>query len=191
VATLSQDGFRNAARRGQSVICGGSTGTIAGITQNLALYRESLASAGYSYDPSSVIISRPVYVGRTREEAKAAAGAGERLSWFLDAQRRVALPPDDRWELVPEKERPVIERMRWRSELTWDEAFDTMGISGSPDECIAQLRELDGIVGGLDTLICSFALGGFNFKQTAASMELFAREVMPRFAEKPVASGAI
>jgi alkanesulfonate monooxygenase SsuD/methylene tetrahydromethanopterin reductase-like flavin-dependent oxidoreductase (luciferase family) len=190
VATLSQDGFRNAARRGQSVICGGSTGTIAGITQNLSLYRESLSSAGYAYDPASVIISRPVYVGRTREEAKAVAGGAERLSWFLDAQRRVALPPADRWDLVPERERPVIERMRWRSELTWDEAFDTMGISGSPDDCIQQLEELDGIVGGLETLICSFALGGFDLKQTAASMELFAREVMPRFAERPVVTAA-
>jgi alkanesulfonate monooxygenase SsuD/methylene tetrahydromethanopterin reductase-like flavin-dependent oxidoreductase (luciferase family) len=189
VATLSPDGFRNAARRHQSVICGGSTGTVAGITQNLALYRESLAGAGYSYDPSSVIISRPVYVGRTREEAKA-AGGGERLNWFLDAQRRVALPPSDRWDLVPEKERPVIERLQMRSELTWDDAFNTMGISGSPDECIQQIRELDGIVGGLETLICSFTLGGFDLRQTAASMELFAREVMPRFADAPVASPA-
>ena len=67
VATLSPDGFRNAARRGQSIICGGSTGTVAGITQSLALYRESLAGAGYPYDPSSVIVSRPVYIGRSRE----------------------------------------------------------------------------------------------------------------------------
>ncbi|HEX3245183.1 MAG TPA: LLM class flavin-dependent oxidoreductase, partial [Chloroflexota bacterium] len=187
VATLSQDGFRNAARRGQSIICGGSTGTVAGITQSLALYRESLAGAGYTYDPSSVIISRPVYIGQTRQEAKA-VNDGERLKWFLDAQRRVALPPDDRWDLVPEKERPVIERMRWRSELTWDEAFDTMGISGSPDECVEQLRELDGIVDGLDTLIGSFALGGFDLHQTAKSMELFAREVMPKFSGAPVAA---
>jgi len=189
VATLSADGFRNAARRGQSVICGGSTGTVGGITQNLALYRESLASAGFAYDPSSVIVSRPVYIGRSRDEAKATDG-GERLSWFLEAQRRVALPPADRWDLVPEKERPVIERLQMRSELTWDDAFNTMGISGSPDECIEQIRELDGIVGGLETLVCSFALGGFDLHKTAQAMELFARDVMPRFAEAPVGSPA-
>jgi len=39
-------------------------------------------------------------------------------------------------------------------------------------------------------LICSFALGGFDLRQTAASMELFAREVMPRFADAPVEARA-
>ncbi|MFN0072438.1 MAG: LLM class flavin-dependent oxidoreductase [Chloroflexota bacterium] len=187
VATLSPDGFKNAARRGQRVICGGSTGTIAGITQNLELYRDSLSGAGYVYDPSRVIVSRPVYIGRTREEAQTATCGAERMNWFLNAQRRVALPPADKWDLIPEKERAVIERLQMRGELNWDDCFSTMGISGSPDECIQQITELDGIVGGLDQLICSFALGGFDLQKTAQAMELFAREVMPRFAEVPVA----
>jgi alkanesulfonate monooxygenase SsuD/methylene tetrahydromethanopterin reductase-like flavin-dependent oxidoreductase (luciferase family) len=55
-----------------------------------------------------------------------------------------------------------------------------MVISGSPRTCIEELRKFE--AAGADRIMCQFKLGLMPHRETMASMELFAREVMPAFA---------
>lgn len=62
------------------------------------------------------------------------------------------------------------------------EEFKRIGmvISGSPRTCIEELRKFE--AAGADRVMCQFKLGLMPHSETIASMELFAREVMPAFA---------
>lgn len=188
VATSSPGGYRNAAERGQSILCGGSTTSLVTVADNLKIYRDTLTASGYTYDPGRVKVSRPVYVAESREQAY--ADTRERYEWFLAAQRAVAIPPDGRLDLIPEKERVALDRMLSRDPLPFDTAFESIGVYGTPDECIRRIEELDGIVGGLTEMMCSFALGGWDQRKVIRSMELFARDVMPHFQREPAATMA-
>jgi alkanesulfonate monooxygenase SsuD/methylene tetrahydromethanopterin reductase-like flavin-dependent oxidoreductase (luciferase family) len=57
-----------------------------------------------------------------------------------------------------------------------------MVISGSPRTCIEELRKFE--AAGADRIMCQFKLGLMPHRETIASMELFAREVMPAFAHR-------
>jgi alkanesulfonate monooxygenase SsuD/methylene tetrahydromethanopterin reductase-like flavin-dependent oxidoreductase (luciferase family) len=188
VATSSPSGYQNAAQRGQSILCGGSTTALATVADNLKLYRESLAAAGYTYDPAHVKMSRPVFVAESREEAY--AYTREHYDWFLAAQRAVAVPPADSLDLIPPKEREALSRMLDRAPTPFDEAYETIGIYGTPEECVRRIEALDKLVGGLPEMMCSFALGGWDQQKVIRSMELFARDVMPHFQRETVVAAS-
>ncbi|MBS27616.1 MAG: LLM class flavin-dependent oxidoreductase, partial [Alphaproteobacteria bacterium] len=54
-------------------------------------------------------------------------------------------------------------------------------IAGTPEHVAAEIaRQVD--VAGLNYFVCRFAYGDLSFEESSASLELFAGEVMPRFA---------
>jgi alkanesulfonate monooxygenase SsuD/methylene tetrahydromethanopterin reductase-like flavin-dependent oxidoreductase (luciferase family) len=52
-------------------------------------------------------------------------------------------------------------------------------IAGTPAECIAMIERLQAEI-GFTLLCCQFQFGGIDFPTARRSMELFAREVIPR-----------
>jgi len=188
VATSTPDGFRNAAARGQNILGGGSTTELETIQKNINLYRATLAEAGYAYDPARIKVQRPVFVADSSEAAR--AYFEERYMWFLQAQRKVTIPsPEIQARMTPD-ERVNIERFVKHVGMTFDTAFDEIGVFGPPEECVKRIEAVDNIVGGLEHFICSFAIGGWDQKEVIRSMERFAREVMPHFQTEAVPAAA-
>ena len=72
--------------------------------------------------------------------------------------------------------------------LTFDEMWDQTLIFGDPDRCAAKIAELQGM--GVHSLLCWMVFGGLEHRKVLRSMELFAREVMPRFADAPALATA-
>jgi probable F420-dependent oxidoreductase len=56
---------------------------------------------------------------------------------------------------------------------------------GTPDECAAVLEQARAVL-GLTSVDCTFSFGGLDHAKAQRSLELFAREVMPRFRTEPV-----
>jgi alkanesulfonate monooxygenase SsuD/methylene tetrahydromethanopterin reductase-like flavin-dependent oxidoreductase (luciferase family) len=58
------------------------------------------------------------------------------------------------------------------------EFYVSIQISGTPDDCLQKIAELQRLT-GLDHLICEFAWGGLPHEEAEANMRLFAGEVLP------------
>ncbi|HEX2170862.1 MAG TPA: LLM class flavin-dependent oxidoreductase [Dehalococcoidia bacterium] len=170
-AASSREGYQKAAEQGYNLITGGSTATLDQIRQNLALYRETAEAAGRTYNPATFKVTRPVYVAESRRQAW--DDSKHRYMWFVETQRRVSLPPDGQGG--------PAEMFAERAKITFEHAFDNLGIFGTPDHCIRQIEALDEVVGGMTEFIPIFTFGGWDQRKTIRSMELFAREVMPHF----------
>lgn len=67
------------------------------------------------------------------------------------------------------------------NELAIHEAIHSMGIIGSPEECIERIRTLRE-EHKINNLICMFGPGGVPHSRIMESMRLFAKKVMPEFA---------
>ena len=171
-AASTREGFQKAAEQGYSLITGGSTASLDQIRQNLALYRETAAAAGVTYDPSTFKITRPVYVAESRQQAW--DDSKDRYMWFIETQRQVALPPGG-------ETGNLSEMFSKRKQITFEDAFENLGIFGTPDHCIRQIEELNQVVGGMTEFIPIFTFGGWDQRKIVRSMELFARQVMPHF----------
>ena len=184
VAAVSPDGIRKAAEHGYNIFAGGSTTSLRQTQRNLALYRETLEAAGYTYDPSKLKVVRPAYVADSPEQARADTEEG--YMWFVDTQRKVVTPPAERWDLLPEQYRHYAENFPKIGQLKFDFVYNQIGIYGTPEECIRRIEELDAVIGGITELICPFTFGGWDQPKILRSMEKFARDVMPHFQKAPV-----
>ena len=71
---------------------------------------------------------------------------------------------------------------RRRTELppAYEYLAERRAFIGDPDQCAAKIRELHDA--GVRYFGCNFAFGGLAQSKQLKSMELFAKEVMPRFA---------
>jgi alkanesulfonate monooxygenase SsuD/methylene tetrahydromethanopterin reductase-like flavin-dependent oxidoreductase (luciferase family) len=66
-------------------------------------------------------------------------------------------------------------------DLTVDELCDSASIFGTPDDCLARLREVRAM--GIREVICTMNFAGVReHRQVLDSMALFASKVMPRSA---------
>lgn len=178
-AASTREGFQKAAERGYNLITGGSTATLDQIRQNLTLYRETLEAFGYRYDPGQLKVTRPVHIAPTRQQAN--DESRDRYMWFVETQLKVATPPAGSGY-------GAAEMLHGRNAITWEHAFENLGIFGTPDQCIRQIQELDDTIGGMQEFIPIFTFGGWDQQKTIQSMELFAQEVMPHFQKAPVST---
>ena len=71
-------------------------------------------------------------------------------------------------------------RVRTELPLSYDYVCENRAFIGDPDYCIARIQELRDH--GIEYFGCNFAFGGMKHEKVMRSMELFANEVMPRFA---------
>ena len=59
-----------------------------------------------------------------------------------------------------------------------DELLETTLMLGTPEECIRKIRAF-GDEAGVTTLLCQFDIGALENEKAMASMEMFAKEVIP------------
>ena len=135
---------------------------------------EKSKEAGHNVPVSSIPFFRYFYVAETEEEAKKDTEAA--LSWTLDMVQ---------WRRTFQRGSEVYEKMddwrRVRTELptTNEHLYDQRAIIGTPDQCVAQIKELQRH--GIEYFGCNFSFGGMEQGKLLRSMKLFADEVMPHF----------
>ena len=135
---------------------------------------EKSKAAGHNVPVSSIPFFRYFYVAETEEEAKKDTEAA--LSWTLDMVQ---------WRRTFQRGSEVYEKMDdWRHVRTElptsnEHLYDQRAIIGTPDECVAQIKELQGH--GIEYFGCNFSFGGMEQGKLLRSMKLFAEEVMPHF----------
>ena len=121
-------------------------------------------------------VSRHIHVAPTDAQARAEARDAE--MWYQDALRRFLIPEhiDRVHPLLQPGFRTLSERM---GPITWEQLIGETLAIGSPDTVAAKLEEMQRL--GVGEVLCWMNFGGLPQAQVRRSMELFAREVMPRF----------
>ncbi len=178
VAASGADSVARVVRNDWNLLIGqGETyGQVAGQIQ---FYQDALAEAEAGYTPQRVVVARAMYAAPTTEQAQREAEAP--FMWFKQTGQEVSAPPGHRVGLLPE------EYSAYRSRYSPDARFDypamcgNVMLFGSPDniaERIGRLRD-----SGVENLIFFVNFGGIEHQRVLDSLELFAAEVMPQFAD--------
>jgi alkanesulfonate monooxygenase SsuD/methylene tetrahydromethanopterin reductase-like flavin-dependent oxidoreductase (luciferase family) len=121
-------------------------------------------------------VSRHIHVAPTDAQAQAEAKDAE--MWYQEALRRFLIPEDiDRVHpLLQPGFRTAAERL---GRITWEQLMAETLAVGSPDTVTRKIEEMQRL--GVGEVLCWMNFGGLPQAQVRRSMELFAREVMPRF----------
>ena len=178
---VSKDGIENTALRGWPMLNSVLFGPVGQLVANRDIYVETLKKSGRSLaEIASLLsrwgVSRQIYVADT--DAKALAEAKDAELWYQESFRRFVVP--DRIEDAHPSLQPGFRAMAERlSKVTWEGLVAETLAFGSPDTVarhIDEMREL-----GVGQVMCWMNFGGLSQDKVRRSMELFAREVMPRF----------
>ena len=121
-------------------------------------------------------VSRHIYVAPTDAQAQVETRDAE--MWYQDALRRFLIPDNiDRVHpLLQPGFRTLAERM---GKITWEQLVAETLAVGSPDTVAAKIEEMQRL--GVGEVLCWMNFGGLDHAKVRRSMEMFAREVMPRF----------
>ena len=150
--------IERAARLGDAWLAGPSA-ALSELSSCVAAYRQRRAELGK--EAGTIAAFRYVFVAGTTEEALKTAGNS-----FIQAYENMYF----RWP------HPVIKRPA--GELTIERLAENRIILGDPDTCIREISRFRQEI-GLDHLVCRFSVPGISREASMASLDLFAREVMP------------
>jgi len=150
--------IERAARLGDAWLAGPSA-ALSELSSCVAAYRLRRAELGK--EAGTIAAFRYVFVAGTTEEALETAGDS-----FIHAYENMYF----RWP------HPVIKRPA--GELTIERLAENRIILGDPDTCIREISRFRREI-GLDHLVCRFSVPGISREASMASLDLFAREVMP------------
>jgi alkanesulfonate monooxygenase SsuD/methylene tetrahydromethanopterin reductase-like flavin-dependent oxidoreductase (luciferase family) len=155
--------IRRAGRLGDAWL-GGPSARLDELAECVRLYREARRAAGREPEAGDLALMRYVFVASTPERARATAGLPF-IRCFEDTYFR--------WP------HPVVKRPA--GVLTIERLAEDRIVLGDPASCIAQIRRLRQTL-GLTQLICRISAPGIPREAARASLDLFAREVMPALA---------
>jgi alkanesulfonate monooxygenase SsuD/methylene tetrahydromethanopterin reductase-like flavin-dependent oxidoreductase (luciferase family) len=156
-------------------------GPVDQLVANRDIYVGTLHKAGRSEDDIRSLlgrwgVSRQIYVAATDAQALEEAKAAE--LWYQESFRRFVLP--DRIEDAHPTLQPGFRAMAERlSQVTWEKLVAETLAFGSPDTVARHIESMREI--GVGQVLCWMNFGGLPQDRVRRSMELFAREVMPRF----------
>ena len=170
VAAQSPDSVRDTIRRGLNVLSGGTVpiSTLAAARAQHDALVEEYGRAGVC----QIGTQRPVYVSDSAADAREQAlrvrwnvrvSVSQRYDFGeIDAHGRASSEP------LPDEPPP-------------EQMFDDHMIVGTPDQCVAQLRQIDDALRP-DHFNASFWFGDLDQARVLRSMQRFASDVMPAFA---------
>ena len=178
---VSKDGIENTAVRGWPMLNSVLTGPVDQLVANRDTYRATLEKTGRSAPEIAALlgrwgVSRQIYVAET--DAQALAEAKDAELWYQESFRRFVVP--ERIEEAHPSLQPGFRAMADKlARVTWEDLVRETLAFGSPDTVarhIAFMRDL-----GVGQVLCWMNFGGLPQDRIRRSMELFAREVRPRF----------
>jgi alkanesulfonate monooxygenase SsuD/methylene tetrahydromethanopterin reductase-like flavin-dependent oxidoreductase (luciferase family) len=178
---VSKDTIEGAALRGWPMLNSVLYGPVDKITDQRDIYVAALQKAGRSETHITSLldrwgVSRQIYVADT--DAQALEEAKPYELWYQDSLRRFQVPEriEDTHPSLQPGFRAIAERL---GRVTWEDLVRETLAFGSPDTVarhMAHMRDL-----GVGQVLCWMNFGGLPQAKIRRSMELFAREVMPRF----------
>jgi alkanesulfonate monooxygenase SsuD/methylene tetrahydromethanopterin reductase-like flavin-dependent oxidoreductase (luciferase family) len=157
------------------------TGPVDQLVANRDTYVATLEKSGRSAQDIGALlrrwgVSRQIYVADT--DARALTEAKEAEVWYQESFRRFVVPEriEDAHPSLQPGFRAMAEKL---AKVTWEDLVRETLAFGSPETVarhIEHMREL-----GVGHVLCWMNFGGLPQDKIRHSMELFAREVMPRF----------
>jgi alkanesulfonate monooxygenase SsuD/methylene tetrahydromethanopterin reductase-like flavin-dependent oxidoreductase (luciferase family) len=178
---VSKDGIENTALRGWPMLNSVLTGPVDQLVANRDTYVATLEKCGRRPQEIAALlarwgVSRQIYVADS--DARALEEARDAELWYQESFRRFVVPEriEDAHPSLQPGFRAMAEKL---GKVTWDDLVRETLAFGSPDTVaahIARMREL-----GVGQVLCWMNFGGLPQDKIRRSMELFAREVMPRF----------
>ncbi len=178
---VSKDSVENCALRGWPMLNSVLHGGLDPLAVNRDTYIAGCQKAGRGDAETTELlsrwgVSRHVYVADSDEQALADTKDAE--MWYQDSFRRFVIPDriEDTHPTLQPGFRAQAERL---SKVTWDKLVAETVAFGSPDTVARHIEAMGQI--GVGQVLCWMNFGGLPHTKVRRSMELFAREVMPRF----------
>ena len=178
---VSPDSIEGTALRGWPMLNSILFGGIEQIAASRDRYVATLQKAGRTAAEIAALlarwgVSRQIYVAPT--DAQALAEARDAEMWYQESFRKFVIPSriEDSHPTLQPAFRAMAERL---SKITWEGLVAETLAFGSPDTVarhIDQMRQM-----GVGQVLCWMNFGGLPEDNVRRSMDLFAREVMPRF----------
>ena len=150
------------------------------VARQIQSYRGALGEAGFDYDPSRVVVARPMYTAATEEQAR--RDTHDPFMWFKQTGQEVGAPPENQVDLLPEQFDSYRRRFSRDVGFDYDAMFDNVALFGAPDQVIQRVETLR--QSGVENLIFFINYGGIDTQKVHDSLELFAKEVMPQFSNQ-------
>jgi alkanesulfonate monooxygenase SsuD/methylene tetrahydromethanopterin reductase-like flavin-dependent oxidoreductase (luciferase family) len=178
---VTKDGIENTALRGWPMLNSVLFGPVDQLIANRDIYVDTLKKAGRGADEVKSLlarwgVSRQIYVAET--DARALAEAKDAELWYQESFRRFVVP--DRIDEAHPSLQPAFRAMAERlSKITWEGLVAETLAFGSPDTVARHIEVMRDM--GVGQVMCWMNFGGLAPDKVRRSMELFAREVMPRF----------
>ena len=178
---VTKDGIENTALRGWPMLNSVLFGPVDQLIANRDIYVDTLKKAGRGADEVKSLlarwgVSRQIYVAET--DARALAEAKDAELWYQESFRKFVVP--DRLEEAHPSLQPAFRAMAERlSKITWEGLVAETLAFGSPDTVARHIEVMRDM--GVGQVMCWMNFGGLAQDKVRRSMELFAREVMPRF----------
>lgn len=147
------------------------------VAEQLEYYRTAVGEAGFNYTPGRVVVARAMYTAPSEEQAR--RDTETPFMWFKQTGQEVGAPPDHRVELLPEEYKAYRGRFSRDTTFDYDEMFENVALFGTPDQVAERIEGLR--QSGVENLIFFINYGGIDTKKVMASLELFAKEVIPLF----------
>ena len=126
-----------------------------------------------------MVVARAMHCAPTTERARVEAEVP--FTWFRQTGQEVSAPPGQQVELLPDDFAAYRSRYVPGARFDFRDSCEDVMLFGSPDhiaERIAQLQD-----DGVENLIFFVNFGGIEHRKVLDSLELFAAEVMPQFAQ--------
>jgi alkanesulfonate monooxygenase SsuD/methylene tetrahydromethanopterin reductase-like flavin-dependent oxidoreductase (luciferase family) len=178
---VSKDSIENTALRGWPMLNSVLSGTPDRLADNRDIYVAALEKSGRTEKDIAALlaqwgVSRQIYVADT--DAQALAEARDAEMWYQESFRRFVVP--DRIEDAHPALQPGFRAMAQRlASISWERLVAETLAFGSPDTVARHIEHMRGM--GVGQVLCWMNFGGLPQDKIRRSMELFAREVMPRF----------
>jgi alkanesulfonate monooxygenase SsuD/methylene tetrahydromethanopterin reductase-like flavin-dependent oxidoreductase (luciferase family) len=181
VVCVSPDTIEATALRGLPMLNSILRGPVDQLVAQRDAYVKACKKAGRTDAETAALlgrwgVSRHIYVAAS--DAQARAEAREAEMWYQDALRRFLVP--DHIERVHPLLQPGFRALAERfGRISWEQLVAETLAVGSPDTVADKIAEMQRL--GVGEVLCWMNFGGLPQVHVRRSMELFAREVMPRF----------
>jgi alkanesulfonate monooxygenase SsuD/methylene tetrahydromethanopterin reductase-like flavin-dependent oxidoreductase (luciferase family) len=178
---VSKESIENTALRGWPMLNSILYGTLDKLPDNREIYVQALDKTDFSDEKKRWLlerwgVSRHVYVAETDKQALEDTKEAE--MWYQESLRKFQLP--ERIEDVHPSLQPGFRAQAERlAKVNWEDLVRETVAFGSPDTVAKKLEPMRAM--GIGQVLAWQNFGGLPQTKIRRSMELFAREVMPRF----------
>ena len=178
---VSKESIENTALRGWPMLNSVLYGPLDKLPENREIYVAALDKAGRTDAEKRWLldrwgVSRHIYVADTDKQALDETKVAE--MWYQESLRKFQIP--DRIEDAHPSLQPGFRAQAERlAKVNWEDLVRETVAFGSPDTVARKLETMRDM--GIGQILCWMNFGGLPQDKIRRSMELFAREVMPRF----------